>query len=37
VAVEKAAAGELRHREEDRWVTVDEIARALSDVRRLTD
>ena len=37
VAVEKAAAGELRHREEDRWVTVEEIEHALGDVRRLTD
>ena len=37
VAVEKAAAGELRHRKEDRLVTVDEIEHALGDVRRLTD
>jgi fumarate hydratase class II len=37
VAVEKAAAGELRHRDEDRPVTVEEIRSALSDMRRLTE
>ena len=37
VVVDKAAAGELRHRKEDRLVTVDEIEHALGDVRRLTD
>ena len=37
VAVEKAAAGGLRHRDEDRPVTVEEIRSALSDMRRLTE
>jgi fumarate hydratase class II len=37
VAVEKAAAGKLRHRDEDRPVTVEEIRAALSDMRRLTE
>ena len=37
VAVEKAAAGELRHREEDRLVSVEEVEAALSDLRRLTE
>jgi fumarate hydratase class II len=37
VAVEKAAAGVLRHRDEDRPVTVEEIHSALSDMRRLTE
>jgi fumarate hydratase class II len=37
LAVEKAAAGELRHRDEDRPVTPDEIKSALSDMRRLTE
>ncbi len=36
VAMEKAAAGELRHRSEERLVTAEEIAAALSDMRRLT-
>jgi fumarate hydratase class II len=36
VAVEKAAAGSLRHRDEDRPVTVEEIRSALSDMGRLT-
>ena len=37
VAVEKAAAGKLLHREGDRPVTVEEIENALSDMRRLTE
>lgn len=37
VAVEKAQRGELRHRDQDRPVTVAEVQSALSDLRRLTD
>jgi fumarate hydratase class II len=37
LAVQKARAGELRHRDEDRAVTPDEIEAALSDLRRLTE
>jgi fumarate hydratase class II len=37
LAVEKAAAGQLRHRDEDRPVTPEEIRAALSDMRRLTE
>jgi fumarate hydratase class II len=37
VAVEKAEAGELRHRAQDRVVSVAEIEAALSDLRRLTE
>ncbi len=37
VALEKAAAGELRHRDEDRLVTQAEVESALSDMRRLTE
>ena len=37
VAIEKAAAGELRHRDEDRPVTAAEIEAALGDMRRLTE
>lgn len=37
VAMEKAAAGELKHRDEDRPVTVAEVEQALSDMRRLTE
>jgi fumarate hydratase, class II len=37
VAVEKARAGELRHRDEARAVSVEEIEAALSDMRRLTE
>ncbi|RPI34909.1 MAG: aspartate ammonia-lyase, partial [Chloroflexota bacterium] len=37
VAIDKAARGELRHRDEDRAVTVDEIEAALNDLRRLTE
>ena len=36
VALEKAGAGMLKHRDEDRLVTTDEIDAALSDLRRLT-
>ncbi len=36
VALEKVAAGVLKHRDEDRPVTVQEIEYALSDLRRLT-
>ena len=37
LALEKAAAGELRHRDEDRPVTVEEVEAALGDLRRLTE
>jgi fumarate hydratase class II len=37
VALEKAASGALRHRDEDRPVRPDEIEAALSDLRRLTE
>jgi fumarate hydratase class II len=37
VAVEKANAGALKHRDEDRLVTADEIVAALSDLRKLTE
>ncbi len=37
LAVEKANAGALKHRDEDRLVTVDEINAALSDLRKLTE
>lgn len=37
VALEKARAGTLKHRDEDRPVTPDEIQAALSDLRRLTE
>ncbi|MGE5249315.1 MAG: hypothetical protein ACM3QS_03790, partial [Bacteroidota bacterium] len=37
VAVEKAGAGTLRHRDEDRPVTAEEIQAALGDLRRLTE
>ena len=37
VAVEKARAGALKHRDEDRPVTAEEIESALSDLRRLTE
>lgn len=36
-AIEKAAAGALRHRDEDRPVSPAEIEAALSDMRRLTE
>jgi len=37
LAMEKAVAGELRHREEDRSLTSEEVEAALGDLRRLTD
>jgi len=37
IAIEKAAAGELSHWDEDRPVTQEEVAAALSDMRRLTE
>jgi len=37
VAVEKASAGELSHREDGRPVSAQEIEEALSDMRRLTE
>jgi fumarate hydratase class II len=37
VALEKAAQGQLKHRDEDRPVTTREIEAALSDLRRLTE
>jgi fumarate hydratase class II len=37
VAMEKAAAGELRHRDEDRPVSAAEVEAALGDMRRLTE
>ena len=37
VALEQARAGKLKHRDEDRPVTAEEITAALSDLRRLTE
>jgi aspartate ammonia-lyase len=37
VALEKVAAGELRHRFEDRPVTIQEVEAVLGDMRRLTE
>jgi fumarate hydratase class II len=37
VAIEKASAGKLRHRDEDRSVSVQEITAALGNMRRLTE
>jgi fumarate hydratase class II len=37
VAIEKARAGALKHRDQDRPVTVEEIEAALNDLRRLTE
>ena len=37
LAIEKARAGALKHRDEDRPVTVKEIEAALSDLRKLTE
>jgi hypothetical protein len=37
VAVEKAATGNLKHRDLDRPVTVAEIEAALHDLRKLTE
>ena len=36
IAIEKASAGELKHRDDDRTVSVEEIQSALDDVQRLT-
>jgi hypothetical protein len=35
--VEKARAGALKHREQDRPVSVEEVETALNDLRRLTE
>ena len=37
VAVEKAAAGQLKHRDQDRLVSPAEIEAALKDMRSLTE
>jgi len=37
LAIEKAKAGTLKHRDEDRPVTDDEIESALGDLRKLTE
>jgi hypothetical protein len=37
VAVEKAQAGLLKHRDDDRPVTAEEIEAALGDLRGLTE
>ena len=37
IAMEKASAGLLKHRDQDRPVTVEEIEAALNDLRRLTE
>ena len=37
LAIEKAKTGALKHRDEDRPVTVAEINAALSDLRKLTE
>lgn len=37
LALEKVAAGELKHRDEDRLVTREEVEVALRDMRRLTE
>jgi fumarate hydratase class II len=37
LALERAQAGQLRHRDEDRTVSADEVEAALSDLRRLTE
>jgi fumarate hydratase, class II len=37
VAVERARAGQLKHRDEDRTVSAEEILAALSDLRKLTE
>jgi fumarate hydratase class II len=37
VAVEKAAAGKMQHRDGSRLVTVEEVRAALGDLRRLTE
>jgi fumarate hydratase class II len=37
IAIEKASKGELRHKDDDRPVSAEEIQAALSDMRRLTE
>ena len=37
IALEKAAAGELKHRDENRLVSIDEIKSAFNDLRRFTE
>jgi len=37
VALEKARAGQLHHRDAERPVTAEEIEAALADLRRLTE
>jgi len=37
VAIEKASAGALRHRDDNRPVSVQEITAALGNMRRLTE
>ena len=37
LALEKARAGELRHREQDRLVSEEEVQAALQDLRRMTE
>jgi fumarate hydratase class II len=37
VAVDRARRGELKHRDGERAVTVEEVEAALSDLRRLTE
>jgi fumarate hydratase class II len=37
VALEKVRDGKLKHRDEDRLITSEEIETALSDLRRLTE
>jgi hypothetical protein len=37
VAIEKAKAGFLKHRDNDAQVSVQEIEHALNDMRRLTE
>jgi hypothetical protein len=37
VALEKVEAGELKHRDEDRPVSIDEIEAVLKDLRKLTE
>jgi fumarate hydratase, class II len=37
IAIEKASQGKIKHRDEDRPVTVEEIQSALGDLRKLTE
>jgi fumarate hydratase class II len=37
LALEKASAGMLKHRDQQRWVTPQEIEDALHDLRKLTE